>query len=322
MKIAVIGGGYAGLGVAWHLLKRGASLDLFEPSMGGGASGVSTGLLQPYMAKLANRSLRADEAIAEALELLEASQRALGQPVFLHTGILRLALFPGQKEAFQKRAHDSKEPINPAIFWEKQQVLHSFSGVIATEGLWIPNGKTVFSRRYLQGLWQALKEKGAKLITGRVSDLGELDGYDAVILAGGHEVLQWKECQGLPLKARHGQALVCRHSLDALPFPIIGDGHLSLMEDPSLCQLGSTYDEKFDSKNAEALRGRIGAFLPAAKDFEIVEIRSGVRIAPLQGYLPLVTQIAPKAWVFSGLGSRGLLYHALYGKELAEQVMR
>ena len=316
MKIAVVGGGYAGLGTVWHLLELGHLVDLFEPSFGGGASGASTGLLQPYLAKLANRSLRADEAIAETSLLLDVAEKTLGRPVALRSGVLRLALNDEQRGAFRKR---QTQGTNPAIFWDKEQVQHHVPGAIATEGLWIPQGVTVFSRLYLEGLWRAREKRGARLICQKVAGLHELQQYDAVVLAGGHEVLQWKECQDLPLKARHGQALVCRYPLKA---SLIGIGHLSQMEDPALCQLGSTYEESFDLAGAKKLREQIGAFFPAARDFEIVEVRSGVRIAPKVGYLPIVKQIAPKAWVFAGLGSRGLLYHALYGKELAEQLSR
>ena len=37
-----------------------------------------------------------------------------------------------------------------------------------------------------------------------------------------------------------------------------------------------------------------------------------------QGYRPVVSQLGPRLWVFGGLGSRGLLYHALLGRELAQ----
>jgi glycine/D-amino acid oxidase-like deaminating enzyme len=31
-----------------------------------------------------------------------------------------------------------------------------------------------------------------------------------------------------------------------------------------------------------------------------------------------VTEIKPNTWLFTGLGSRGMLYHALLGRELLE----
>ena len=89
MKIAIVGAGYAGLSACWHLLQRNAEVTLFdEKGVGAGASGASTGLLHPYPAKLARRSLRADEAMREALALIEIA----GQDTASHTGIVRLAM--------------------------------------------------------------------------------------------------------------------------------------------------------------------------------------------------------------------------------------
>jgi hypothetical protein len=55
-RYAIIGGGFAGVATAWHLLAAGkgsvAGLDLFDASgLGGGASGAAAGLLHPYTPK-------------------------------------------------------------------------------------------------------------------------------------------------------------------------------------------------------------------------------------------------------------------------------
>jgi glycine/D-amino acid oxidase-like deaminating enzyme len=57
LRYAVLGAGFAGLSVAWHLLKyspKGSRVrvDIYDESgIGGGASGVSGGLLHPYSPK-------------------------------------------------------------------------------------------------------------------------------------------------------------------------------------------------------------------------------------------------------------------------------
>ncbi|XP_020259130.1 uncharacterized protein LOC109835575 [Asparagus officinalis] len=56
-KYAVLGAGFAGLSVAWHLLKHCPKeshmhIDIYdEVGIGGGASGASGGLLHPYSPK-------------------------------------------------------------------------------------------------------------------------------------------------------------------------------------------------------------------------------------------------------------------------------
>ncbi len=47
MKIAIVGSGFSGCGVCWHLLQsEGVEITLF--SAGGGASHIASGLLHPY----------------------------------------------------------------------------------------------------------------------------------------------------------------------------------------------------------------------------------------------------------------------------------
>ena len=55
-RYAIIGGGFAGVATAWHLLAAGegsiAGIDLFDAAgLGGGASGAAAGLLHPYTPK-------------------------------------------------------------------------------------------------------------------------------------------------------------------------------------------------------------------------------------------------------------------------------
>ena len=273
MKVAVLGAGYAGLATALFLQRAGNQVTLIDSrGLGGGASGVSTGLLHPYHARKPQLVHRGEEAMAETIALIGFAEQALGRPVALRTGIMK-------------------------------------------SNKWIPEGITVLSMPYLEGLYAAF---GETLVIQKILDLKQLDQYDAVVLANGHEILQFEECRDLPLKVRKGQALICR---GAIPYSMIGNGHITLTEDPNLCQIGSTYEDKFDELKAYALREKVASFYPPARDFEVVEIRSGTRIAPKQGVIPLVCKINPKTWVFTGLGSRGLLYHALFGKELSTQIL-
>ncbi len=313
MRIAVVGAGYGGLSVSWHLLRTGVNVTLIDAvGIGGGASGASTGLLHPYPAKLARRTARADEAMNSAAELIAAAEGALGTPVASHTGIVRFAMNEEQKKAFQHPFPDA-EPL------DAEAIRSRFPEVIADAGLWIPGGKAVFAGPYLQGLWLACERMGGRFELSRVESLDELGAFDAAVLASGADLAKFD----LPLSPRHGQALLCRwpQGLQKPPCSLIGQGHLSLTEDPELCLLGSTYEKGFDPEKALGLREQIGAFYPPARAFEIVEVKKGIRMAPKQGYLPIVQQIRPSLWVFTGLGSRGLLYHGLYGRELAALIL-
>lgn len=303
MKITVIGAGFAALSAAWYLSERGAEVTLYDPKgIGKGASGVSTGLLHPFPGKRARLSWRAEEGMEETRQLLKISEEALGAPIKGPPGIFRPALSEEQRKDFS----------TPRSFAEWKDT--SEFG----PGLWIESGLTVYSRLYLEGLWRACAKRGVQLRNEAVSPTA-LPSADATILANGFEALTFYP--HLPLKATWGQTLLCKWE-KPLPFSLVSQGHITPTENPHLCQVGSTYEHtpEPNPELARELLSKAALFYPPAARFEIVEIRSGVRLTRKEGYQPMVERIAPRTWIFTGLGSRGLLYHALLGKELAAQI--
>jgi len=316
-KIAIAGGGLAGLSVAWHLLqKKSVSVTLFDPNgIGGGASGVSTGLLHPFPGKRALHSWRADEGMQKTRELIEKVEEDSGKTVCQRGGILRLALTGEQEAVFQTCIQFGCE------WWPKEKVVEYVPGAVEVPALWIPEGMTVYSMPYLEGLWRLCEKNGASF---RREAFTDADGFDSAILAMG-----WQTSGKMPksfqedLKITRGQALICRWP-KPLSCTLLSQGHLTSTEMPERCQLGSTYEDPNNPREesrALALREKIADFYPPALAFEIVETRVGYRISRNLGYRPILSQINPKTWAFFGLGSRGLLYHALLGEELADQII-
>ncbi len=271
MNIAVVGAGYAGLGVTWHLLQRGCCVSVFDGGVG--ASHVSTGLLHSAPGKWGKPTWRAEEGMKAAKELLEVA----GGGCFVPSGILR---FAPKKE-------------------------------------WIAEGITVFSKKYLQGLKKACAQ--ARFEAHFVKSLSELDSFDQIVLTVGADTLSWVD---LPLSKTIGQCLVCKVK-EPLPYTLLGTGHISVTEDPSVCLVGSTYEhtEKPDPQKVLALLPQLAAIYPAARDFEVLEILSGVRISPKVGIRPVVQKVGKNVWVFTGLGSRGLIYHSLLAKSLSDEIL-
>lgn len=313
MNIAIVGAGLAGLGALWHLLQiPDVSATLFDPvGPGGGASGVSTGLLHPFPGKHAYRSWRAEEGMKATFELLAIAQEMLGKPVAERSGIFRPALTEEQRKDFAAQVAPDAE------WWEENPI----SQATAAPGLFIPQGTTVYSRLYLEGLWKACLQKRAKLVKQSIGKLSELASFDAILLATGASTLSFPECAHLPLSVTKGQSLLCRWP-ERLPFALLSQGHITATEETTLCQIGSTYEHHYtsydpDPQTALPLLEKVASFYPPARHFPVVEIRAGARISPKGTYKPLALQINPKTWVFTGLGSRGLLYHSLLGKELA-----
>lgn len=306
MKLAVVGAGLAGLSVAWHALQNGHEVTLFDAvGIGAGASGVSTGLLYPCPGKTSSRSWRAKEGMEATKKLLIVSEDALGSAVASYTGVFRPAVTEEQKKDF-------RENQDSDAIWTVVDV----PGLMVHEGLWIESGITVFSRPYLQGLWMACEKKGAHFIKSRFSQK-DGDLFDRVVLTTGAETVCFEECKHLRVRTAVGQSLVCELKRP-LPFSLSSYGYMSVTEDPMLCQVGSTYEhtEIPDPQKAIELLEKVAPFYPEALTLKIREIRAGKRIAPKEGHQPITAKVGPKTWVFTGLGSRGMLYHALLARDL------
>ena len=158
MRFAILGAGFAGLAVTWHLLnytKGSATVDLFDPEpIGTGSSGLSSGLLHVYAGKHARKAWEAESCLKEAHRLFTIASQAINKPLILAKGILRPALSEGQIESFQicARRHADTQ------WWDKQTCESKVEGLSLPKnggGLFISDGLTIDSTTYLQGLWQA-----------------------------------------------------------------------------------------------------------------------------------------------------------------------
>ncbi len=311
MRVAIVGAGLAGLGVCWHLCqKKGVRTTLFDSrGVGGGASGVATGLLHPFVGKKALRSHRAGEGMAATERLIAAAAEAMQRPLAERSGIFRPAITAQQQQDFSLRGRQDEE----AQWMERAPF-----GV----GLWIPGGMALYSGLYLEGLWRACEKRGSLFIKQEISSLEELDSFDAVVLCAGFEILRF--FPDLPLQTTKGQTLLCRQR-EKLPFSLVSQGHITPTEEESICCIGSTYERNDLSLEPTqsaifSLKEKIASFYPPAKELEVLEVRAGIRISIPLGYRPIVRKMDQRTWVFTGLGSRGLLYHALFGKQVADEV--
>src|SRR3569832_309662 len=165
-KVAIIGAGFAGLAAAYYLSKEFQVTVFDQRGIGGGASGISSGLLHPYPGEKGRLSWHAEEAMKLSKELIDKAEEVLGRPVAHKEGILRLGpiLNPGPDAL----------PLGPEKFL-------------------ITSGITVFPALYLKGLWMLCEKQGSELKIEKIESLQSLQGYDAVVLAAGAGIRHFKE---------------------------------------------------------------------------------------------------------------------------------
>lgn len=304
MKIAIVGAGFAGLATAWHL--RTHHITLYDAiGIGGGASGIAAGLVHPYAGESAKRTPDADAGMKETLALLEIASNALGQPVYKREGMWRLALNEQQKKDFFTCSQNHDD-----VRWQDPCPLYPYPGIFISSAL------QVDCPQYLQGLFLACQ---AQFIKQKIENLSELEKFDRIVITTGAEKLL---CPQLPISQVKGQVLKLKwpKSLIKPNLPINSKAYL-IMQEEDTCLLGSTFEHTFTSPLPDietAKRDLLPKIAPLHPELtEVIECRAALR-ASTPARKPLIRQIAPKCWVYAGLGSKGLLYHALYAKTLVQ----
>ncbi|MBS3904841.1 MAG: FAD-binding oxidoreductase [Simkania sp.] len=301
MMIAIIGTGFAGLATGWFLSTSGCRVAFFDKKgIGQGASGIATGLLHPYVGEEARRSLWANEALAEAKALLSLAPQAI-----LEEGILRVPQSEKQRLALLRHCveHGDVELLLDGHF-----LIHS--------------GLVIDTSRYLQMLYQACASKGAVFQHQEITTLSELESFDHVVLALGHNAAQLLPQIKEQVSRVKGQ--VVSVALNASIKTTITKGYMAKSAKEGVYHWGATYEKQFTDEEPDLvaaltlLEQHKTSLPPEAK---ILDCRAGVRLARRGHYIPFVDRVEKNIWCIGALGSRGLLYHALLGHRLAKAIM-
>ncbi len=334
MKIAVLGAGYAGLSLSWHLLHESQSsviVDIFDPlPIGSGASGYSSGLLHAYAGQHAKRSWEASLGMHATHDLISAAATAIASPLVLSHGILRPAGTEEQQKDFLKAAES-----NPDLeWWSQAKCLEKIPELTFPSkeggGIFIKTGLTLHTKLYLEGLWQAIAKAGGRHIKTAVTSLEQIKKYDRIVFCLGAETINAGKLLeiNLPVKAIKGQLLKIKwpDGLPPLPFSLVGKGYIVMSHDSHFCYAGATFEKEFQTKEPdlkiarELIMSKILPFFPPLENAEIVDCYAGLR-ATTASHLPLVDTLGNNRWVFTALGSKGLLWHSFLGQRLARAIL-
>lgn len=315
MHYAIIGAGLAGLSAAYFLREKGARVTLFDSKgVGGGASGCASGLCHPYPGRSGRLSPYGIEALAKTRELVAISEKALGRKVALQNGIIRLAW--------------ENPPLDEDLEKWDEKIDSSEGRVVLGEGfrgssILIRSGMTLFMADYLEGLFRALGD--VELIRERIDHLEELSSFNHIIVAAGGGTKSF--FKGRDLQYIKGQILTCESKIHwERSIGMFGQGYLTPLIGPgkeNLVHLGATYEHHYSSVEPDLsaalhyLKPRMERFLPPLDTFTILNCQAGERVAVKGSSLPLITKLDKRTTLFTGLGSRGLLYHAYYASILA-----
>ena len=167
-SVAVIGAGFAGLSVAYHLLRDArtpVAVDVYDArGIGGGASAVAGGLLHPLSPR-GKPLWRGEEAFGYARELVAVAEAAMSadkdgtvRVLARRDGVLRPARTPKQARDFEKFAGRYSPLVGHADGAEAQAIVRGLAAPEGGAALLAPSGMVIDSSAYLHALWNAAKQ--------------------------------------------------------------------------------------------------------------------------------------------------------------------
>lgn len=329
MKIAILGAGFAGLATTWGLIKEtqgSVKVDLFDPQpIGGGVSGLSSGLLHSFAGKHARKSWEADRALDQTHRLITEASRGVHGRVILSRGILRPAVTDEQVSDFQatQKAHGETE------WWDREKCEQTIPGLSCLGGLYIPQGLSIDVPLYMEGLWQACARMGANFHQTALVKEDALRSYDHIVFALGHAIRALKIFQDVPITPIKGQVLTLGWppELPPPPMSLVSGGYVVMDRGGKTCHAGATFERTFTSGDPDPelakqlIFEKVLPFFPALKDAPVLGCRAGVRAASKRQHRPFAGRVGENLWYLTGLGSKGLLYHAWMGEQLAQAIL-
>lgn len=389
--VGIVGGGLAGLSVAYHLLRRqqqqqhNSSINALDITIldkthhpgEGGASAVAGGLLHPFSprGKLLPLGM---EALQSANDLIGAACRAQDgktteSNIILRRGIYRAALTPANVQQLRETAQ-LYHPHWTSTFLSPEE-MKDLCGAQCLGGV-LYHGSTedkhacrvIHVPSYLRGLWRACQclvdekdpiQKAKQSTVQWCIEAPEqqssssssswdfwkerLGEYDMVVLAAGAGMFQKNGIlfhqNPFPIELVQGQSIELDvppndDDDDSVAEAVLCGKYITPTLTPDCVLVGATheYGDTLMSKEDvwQELRSRSNDLSPNLWNRGTVKrITCGTRVQshrtkhgrlPIVGKVPEVgggQKIHDNAWIYTGLSSRGLLYHGLFGELLA-----
>jgi len=336
IDLLIAGAGIAGSSAALTLSAGRDVLVLDAERPAAGASGAAAGLVNPLMGRKAKAVWHIDAAL-DAFEALVDEARA--PSVFSGGGVLRPAVTEKQVTFFQEAAERHADIAT----WLPEETVQDRFPDIATAGgaLHIPRGGAADVPAFVNALLETAEERGATVQSGaRVMGWGET--ADAVqvevarnettasitakhlLLAVGQGFPSLAALNALGLYGVKGQTLRVQRPEGLGPLlPMSGRGYI--VPDGETLILGSSYEHDFDDlapsdEATQYIRQKTAQMLPGVGTAPVLGVKVGVRVYAPDSNLPLVGPLPEhkRCWVFTGLGSKGLLTAPLIARALPD----
>lgn len=311
MKIAVVGAGLSGLAFSWHYKKLNPSHNvvLYDPLGPKEKTSSLANLLYPFVGMRSKLNWQGFEALLESESLLKEAAKFSDVSIYKKTPLLKIPKNEKEREAFYFAAQNYSK-----LSWLEKTPFKK-------PGLWMDSMIQVEGPLYLEALEKACVSLGIESKRELFTKEKE-ENYDRILIASGYHSNPFFKGELAYLK---GQALILKWPPRdfKLPHCLIYKGlHLIPSIDSKSLYIGNTFEREFenfepDLEKAKALLwSKLKSLFPSIDEGLIIGVKAGVRLtAPSR--LPKIGKVNEKKWIFTALGSKGLLYHSYLGKRLA-----
>jgi glycine/D-amino acid oxidase-like deaminating enzyme len=263
------------------------------------------------------------EGLASASRLVESASRFAPHCV-LRDRLFRVALT--EQNVISLKNSTSLEICR----WMSKNEMDAALGSHSMGGLELSHGcKVIHVPSYLEGLYIACQVMGP-IVWQTKYDVSALANHDVIVWAGGAGMFQdgLLDRKLLPIQLIRGQSLVLRPTHDAQREAALCGKYIApLLENRILVGASHEFGDKplTEEKLYDELRAKSYNLAPDLWDNSVVDmVTCGWRVQSKRGRhgrLPIVGQVSEKQWIFTGLSSRGLLYHGIYAEKLAGMIL-
>lgn len=324
--IIVAGGGLAGVCSALWLSENSHVLLLSGPQPA--ASSIAAGLVNPFAGLRARPVWNASKALAD-FELLMA--RTGASQFYSPSGILRPAADSLQAKHYEFAAINHPDDCT---WLATATAREHYPQVSSDHGMLLTTGGSVDIKNLLASAIRTLETAGCSIRRDVTIDSwgatrdeafvlmksGERLQARTIILALGYGYHRFGPLGQLNLHAVKGQVIQTTIPEGLrLSHPVCGQGYV--VPGSSLLTLGTTYERGFSHPNptdqaTHAILRLTSKMIPAICNGTVVGKAAAVRVGVPGTRLPMVGPIGKRTWVFTGLGSKGLLFASHIARRL------
>ena len=324
-QFTVIGGGIIGASTAYHLIKQGHEVTVYDRNDRGNATGASAGIINPWVSQRRNKkwyrlvtlAARYYPGFIEKLEEETGSEtgyiRRGSISLFKDDDVLELAF-----DRISKKKNDAPEMgevknlTRPEVKEYHPHLSGAYSGIFVEGGAQVKGAllrkalKTAFIKAGGTWLEETAPETTDGMTIYATGAWGSEQSYEPAITHQRSEVLHFKVEEPEIVKTPVVMALGPIYIVE------MGDNEFAI---GTTHQKTESYDDSPSEENHQYLRQLAERYFP---DSELTDVRMMVGFKPYtRDFLPFIGQVDENTFVINGAGATGLTAGPIIGHEVA-----